>query len=73
MPALTCLPDVISGHCPSERLGIVILGIDVILDGLFELLHGATDTPPKLLFGHESEATRAACKSMRRGSWWHIR
>jgi hypothetical protein len=47
----------IGGFCPSEGLGIVIDGVDVIPDGLFEFLGGAMDTPPQLLLGQESEET----------------
>ena len=41
--------------CPPEWLGIVIDGVDVVLDGLFELLSGAMDAPPQLLLGQNGD------------------
>jgi hypothetical protein len=47
--------DLIGGFCPAEGFGIVVDGVDVILDGLFELLRGAMVTSPQLLFSQKSE------------------
>jgi hypothetical protein len=49
--ALDAGEDLVGGFCPSERLGIVIDAVDVILDGLAEFLRGTMDAPPQLLLG----------------------
>ena len=53
--ALDAGEDLVGGLCPSAWLGILVDPIDVVLDGLFEFLSGAMDTPPQLLLAQESE------------------
>jgi len=53
--ALDAGQDLIGRLGPAEWLGIVIDGIDIILDGLFAFLRGTMETPAQLFFGQESE------------------
>ena len=53
--ALDACQNVVCRLRPSEGFGIVIDGVDVILDGLFQFLRGAMNTASQLLFGQQGK------------------
>ena len=53
--ALDACQNVVCRLRPSEGFGIVMDGVDVILDGLFELLGGAMATASQLFFGQQGK------------------
>ena len=50
--------DVVSGLDPAERSGLLVVGVDVLFDGGFELGRRSVGAALDLLFGQESEEAR---------------
>ena len=47
--------DIVGGLGPAERSGLSVVGVDVLLDGGFELGRQSVGAALDLLFGQESE------------------